>query len=117
MNKQSRRVFMEQGGKLVLGAILGGHVLAAHASDHSEHEHDNHGSDDSASKVATITATEELCASCEYWGGVRQIVADGKQVTGHGKGWCNNPNSHNYQKMTKPDAGPMPAWKRWAALP
>ena len=31
-------------------------------------------------------------------------------------GVCSNPASHNYQKVTTPETGPMPLWKKWGAL-
>ncbi|KOR28737.1 hypothetical protein TI05_16345 [Achromatium sp. WMS3] len=103
-DQKSRRTFMEQSGKLILGAMLGSHIATASANESAPQD------------ASTVDATTELCATCEYWGGIRQISEDTKTVTGTGMGWCNNPKSRNYRKMTKPDAGTMIAWKQWGAL-
>ncbi|KOR29827.1 hypothetical protein TI03_01285 [Achromatium sp. WMS1] len=105
MSNKSRRTFIEQSGKLVLGAVIGGHIAVAGAD---EHEH--------SQLETTVAVTEERCATCEYWGGIRQISEDGQAVICNGTGWCNNPESRNYRRMTKPNQGPMPAWKQWGAL-
>jgi hypothetical protein len=31
-------------------------------------------------------------------------------------GWCNNPQSPNYQKTTGPEHGPMGVWKKWELM-
>jgi hypothetical protein len=56
------------------------------------------------------------CATCEFWGGPRRLARDGKTVTMTGFGWCNNPQSQNYQKMTSPEHGPMAVWKKWQLI-
>lgn len=60
-------------------------------------------------------SAEKKCATCRFWGGIRQISADKQTVTADGKGWCNNPESPAYQKQTEPTQG-APVWTKWAAL-
>ena len=47
------------------------------------------------------------CGTCEFWGGPRRVLEDSKTLTITALGWCNNPASPNYQKMTSPEHGPM----------
>lgn len=113
MSNQSRRTFIAQSGKLVLGTMIAGHVAMVSADEHG------HADSAPATTVVDVTVVEaatKFCVTCEYWGGIRQISEDGKGVAGSSMGWCNNPQSHNYRKMTKPNAGPMIAWKQWGAL-
>jgi hypothetical protein len=62
------------------------------------------------------TGIAKHCGTCEFWGGPRRISQDGKTITITGLGWCNNPKSPNYQKITTPDHGPMDTWRKWGAL-
>jgi hypothetical protein len=69
------------------------------------------------SSLSSTTAGK--CGTCEFWGGVRKISADGSTVTFESAvatGWCNNPKSPNYHKRTVPEMGPMPMWRKWGAL-
>lgn len=56
------------------------------------------------------------CATCAYWGGMRRVSEDGKAVVSETLGWCNNPRSHHFRRITTPETGPMESWKRWEAL-
>jgi len=58
----------------------------------------------------------QRCATCEFWGGPRRLAQDGKTITITGLGWCNNPQSANYLKMTSPEHGPMAVWKKWQLI-
>ncbi len=62
------------------------------------------------------SSVKRHCATCEFWGGPRLVSEDGKTLTITGLGWCNNPASPNYQKMTSPDHGPMDTWRKWRVL-
>jgi hypothetical protein len=60
--------------------------------------------------------TTQRCGTCVFWGGPRRVSHDGKTITVTGLGWCNNPQSPNYEKMTSPDFGPMSHWKKWPVI-
>jgi len=62
------------------------------------------------------SSVAQRCATCDFWGGPRRISRDGKSITVTGLGWCNNPKSENYEKITSPDHGPMAVWKKWQAI-
>jgi hypothetical protein len=59
------------------------------------------------------------CGTCQFWGGMRKVTDDRKQVVAVSLGWCNNPASPMYSKLTAPvhemtEAG---VWTKWGALP
>lgn len=116
MNQKSRRSFIGQSGRLVVGALLGNHLVQAAAStpmeDH-EHEKDEEGSSQGFVTAADVTGR---CATCQYWGGIRRVSEDRQQVVTQSLGWCNNPKSPHYRQTTTPDTGPMKAWRHWNAL-
>ena len=101
--KNVRRSFMHRTAQVALGGFLGSLVSNTSASS-------------DIAGFALDSSTEGKCATCNFWGGIRKLSADGKSITTQSLGWCNNPKSHNYQKMTPPDLGPMKAWKKWGAL-
>lgn len=97
-----RREFVRRTGQLMVGGLLGGGMITqASAAQRG---------------FSMSSSTEGQCISCKYWGGVRRISEDGKTITAESLGWCNNPNSMQYQKMTPPDFGPMKKWVKWGAL-
>jgi len=107
--KEDRRGFLIKSAFMVATSVLGSVVLPSLAR----------GQDGTASTGAGLTmtaATEKHCGTCEFWGGPRRISTDQKTVTITGLGWCNNPKSPMFQKVTAPDHGPMDAWKKWGAL-
>lgn len=62
--------------------------------------------------------TKFRCGTCRYWGGMRKISDDKKQVVAVSLGWCNNPASPMYRslvpadhEMTQPGV-----WTKWEAL-
>jgi len=87
--------------------------LAANANE--EHKHQHVGSGDGLAVDAT---GKDVCATCQFWGGMRKITEDGKQVIAQSMGWCNNPDSPNHQKLTAADHQQKKpgVWKQWAAL-
>lgn len=104
MQSETRRAFLG----LVACSLGMGATRAVAAS-----EHPGGGS----SEAFTIASdTKERCGTCEFWGGRRRVSADGETVLAESLGVCNNPASHNYQKVTTPETGPMPQWKKWGAL-
>ena len=112
MSVQSRRNFIATSGKLLVStAALG--VIVAHAS---EQHGQTHGS--SGDGLAVDATSENICCTCQFWGGMRKISADRKQVIAQSMGWCNNPDSPNHQKLTAADhqMNKPGIWKRWPAL-
>jgi len=116
MSQKSRRSFIVQTGQLVVGTLLGAHLTPAGAPEHmGGHAHEE-GEGGSAQEFITPADTTRHCATCQYWGGIRRVSRDRKQVSSQSLGWCNNPKSHHYQQTTTPDTGPMKSWRRWDAL-
>ena len=72
--------------------------------------------DTSASTIETPADQIGLCATCQFWGGVRRVSKDKKTVHSETLGWCNNSASQNFQKKTTPISGPMRNWQKWDAL-
>ena len=70
----------------------------------------------SASTTAFSISADGRCGTCQFWGGRRRVSDDGKAVLAESLGTCNNPPSHNFRKVTTPETGPMPLWKKWEAL-
>ena len=118
MQNSNRRNFFKKSG-----AILATGVLASVGVSASEHKHnpDMEGATGLSSlkgvDAFVVSADEEnICATCRYWGGARRATEDKKSVHCESLGWCNNPDSHNYQTKTTPVTGPMKAWRKWEAL-
>lgn len=112
MTTIDRRTLVRRTCAIAAGAVLAGPLLSR--SGAAEHEHAmGHGGTDGYVMDATVT---EHCATCEFWGGPRRVAPDRKTITVTGLGWCNNPASANYQKLTSPEHGPMHVWKKWQAL-
>ena len=107
----TRRGFLTSSGKLIDGTA----ALAAMGA-HAAEEHAPHG--ESGDGHAMDAGSENMCATCQFWGGMRKISEDGKQVVAQSMGWCNNPESPNHRKLTAPDHEMKKAgiWKKWAAL-
>jgi len=111
MSLATRRGFLTASGQLVVGTVALA-AVGAQASDEHEHEHGASG------KGLMLDAeAENLCGTCQFWGGMRLISEDGK-VIAQSIGWCNNPNSPNHRKLTMADHAMRKAgiWKRWLAL-
>ena len=112
MSLESRRNFLSSSGKLLVGTAAFG-SLVAHSSE--EHAHMHGGSGDG---LAIDAMTKDVCATCQFWGGMRKISDDKNQVIAQSMGWCNNLDSPNYQKLTMADHEMKKSntWKRWPAL-
>ena len=110
MNDESRRSFLAATGKLLVGAAALG-SLTAHAAEEHNHGGSGHG-------LVVDAALESRCATCQFWGGMRKVSEDKKQVITQSMGWCNNPDSPNYQKLTAADHHMKKPgiWKKWAVL-
>lgn len=110
MTIESRRRFLATSGKLLVGTAAFGSVTAYAAG-----EHQKHGAGDG---LVIDAAKKDTCATCQYWGGMRKVPDDSKQVIAQSMGWCNNPDSPNHQKLTAADHNMKKAgvWKKWAVL-
>ncbi len=112
VNAERRRFMTDSamvGATLVAGTGLAGVVMAA-----------EHGGDHDRAGVATEKGVrfgkdERACATCVFWGGTRKLIRDGDAVVAKSLGWCNNPESPNYGKLTSPEHL-MPQWKKWGVL-
>lgn len=109
---ESRRHFLATSGKLFVGTVAFG-SLAAHASEGQGHMHGGSGNG-----LVVDAMAKDTCATCQFWGGMRKISKDKTQVIAQSMGWCNNPDSPDYNELTmadhnmkKPDI-----WKKWPAL-
>ncbi len=111
--KSDRRGFLVKSAAVVAGSVLGTAILPSLARGQGHMGAMGHGEADG---YVMATATVKRCGTCEFWGGPRRISSDGKTITFTGLGWCNNPTSPNYQKMTTPDHGLMDTWRKWGAL-
>lgn len=112
MSLQSRRNFLITSSKLLVGtAALGS--LSAHAAEEHMHMHGG-----SKNGLVVDAMTKDTCVTCQFWGGMRKVSEDNKQVAAQSMGWCNNPKSDNYQKLTMADNKMKKEgiWKKWAAL-
>lgn len=110
---QERRRFM--GDSARLGAALVAGAGLASAAVAGEHEHHDMHAGTATTKGVKFGKGDRACATCVFWGGTRRLTDDGDDVVAQSLGWCNNPNSPNYGKMTSPEHV-MPQWKKWGAL-
>jgi len=112
---QDRRTFIARAfggiaGAIVLPAAIGTAVAAAQES------HEAMLGQGGSDGYIIDASAKRRCGTCEFWGGPRRVSEDGKTLTITGLGWCNNPASPNYQKMTSPEHGPMDTWRKWRVL-
>jgi hypothetical protein len=110
MPLENRRGFLANSGKLLVSTITLGSI-AAYAAE----EHEDSGSGDG---LAIDASSEDTCATCQYWGGMRKISDDKHEVIAQSMGWCNNPDSPNHQKLTAADHEMKKPgiWKKWPAI-
>jgi hypothetical protein len=107
-----RRTFVQRTCAMAAGTMLAGPLIGRAMG--AEHEAAlGRGGTDGYIMDSTVA---KHCATCEFWGGPRRLSPDRKSITVTGLGWCNNPASPNYQKLTSPEHGPMDVWKRWQLL-
>ena len=100
----SRRNAIIGGAKLAVGAAAIGALSGIGARPAA------------AATMPVGSDTKNRCATCEFWGGQRKVSEDGKSVVVSSLGYCSNPKSPNYQKVTGPQTGPMAVWKKWGAI-
>ena len=111
---EERRAFLIKTGTALAGTVLA--MRAIPSTFAAEHEMAMTG-EGGADGYVIQSNLAQRCATCEFWGGPRRLARDGKSITVTGLGWCNNPNSENYQKITSPEHGPMAVWKKWQVIP
>ena len=112
MSSRSRRDFLAASGKLLVGTVAMGSIAAQASADAMNKSPDpGHG-------LAVDASASDTCGTCEFWGGMRKVSADKKQVVAQSMGWCNNPKSMSHQKLTAADRKMKKPgiWKKWAAL-
>ena len=109
---QNRRTFAMQMAGIAAAAAGIGTVEAA------EHHHVAEISAPAADGWKLATDTKSRCGTCQFWGGMRKVTDDKKQVVAVSLGWCNNPKSPNYQKMTPAvhEMNDPGVWTKWSAL-
>ena len=111
-----RRAFLLKTGAVAVGSMLAaGGVRQAVAAEPEGKAMEMMGQGGPDGYVMHSNVVQR-CGTCEFWGGPRRLAQDGKSITITGLGWCNNPQSANYQKMTSPEHGPMAVWKKWQLI-
>jgi anaerobic selenocysteine-containing dehydrogenase len=110
MSSESRRNFLSASGKLIVGTIALGSICAGATEDRMR--------EGAGDGLIVRSATENTCATCEFWGGMRTISNDRRHVTAQSMGWCNNSDSPNHEKLTAADHQMLKPgiWRKWAAL-
>jgi hypothetical protein len=78
----------------------------------------SHGGHGEGMGMKIAADTTDTCATCQFWGGMRKVSKDKGMVTAQSMGWCNNPESMSYQKLTNADKKMQKTgiWQKWAAL-
>jgi len=110
--KANRRGFLVKGAGVVAGSLLASAALPLLAQGQGMGAM---GQSDAGS-YTMMSGTDMHCGTCDFWGGPRRLSSDGKTISITGLGWCNNPKSAMFLKITTPDHGPMDSWKKWGAL-
>jgi hypothetical protein len=110
MSTNTRRAFLTHSGALIAGALALSSLSARAAQEH-DHGASGHG-------LAVRASSENTCATCQFWGGMRRISDDRSEVLAQSMGWCNNPDSPNHKKLTAADHQMKKTgiWQKWAAL-
>lgn len=109
---ESRRQLLQNGSLAVAGGTLLGFCSRARAEDQGS----SPGNGKGLAAVLIGAEREGICATCQFWGGLRRVAVDGKSVFAESLGWCNNRASPSFQAMRSPESGPMKAWRKWDAL-
>jgi len=113
MDKDRRKLVLAGGG-LATGALLAGVLPVAQAAAEEAHEH----ATASVDGESLDAGTQNRCGTCQFWGGMRKISADHMSVFAQSLGWCNNPKSSNYGKLTNAqhEMADPGIWTKWPAL-
>lgn len=112
MSDDSRRRFLVSSFKLLAGTA----ALTSIDAYAMTHEHHVHGNEKDG--LALNSSVINTCGTCEFWGGMRKVTEDKNIVKAQSMGWCNNPDSLNYQNLTSADhvMKKTGVWKKWSAL-
>ena len=112
MPLESRRKFLATSGKLLVGTAALGAIGVQAAEEHA-HMHGGAGNG-----LAIPASSENTCATCQFWGGMRKVSEDRTEVVVQSMGWCTNPDSPNHQKLTSADHQMKKTgiWTKWAVL-
>ncbi len=112
MSDKSRRHFLTSSAKLLAGTA----ALTSMGAYAGSHENHNHGAPGDG--IAIDASAKDTCGTCQFWGGMRKVSEDKKTVKAQSMGWCNNPDSMNYQKLTSADhiMKKTGMWIKWPAL-
>lgn len=116
MNDETRRRFIAGSGKLLaVTAVTAVTGLSVTGTAQAE-EHAHHGG--SGEGLVVSIAAGKTCATCRFWGGMRKVSDDKGSVTAQSMGWCNNPDSPNYQNLTSADhlMKKPGIWQKWSVL-
>jgi len=109
MVEKTRRNFLATSASLIAGSVAAAPLGVLAGS----HEHAKHGDG-----LTIDAAAKDTCGTCQYWGGMRKLSEDKSTVTAQSMGWCNNPSSMSYQKLTPADKimKKTGIWKKWGAI-
>jgi anaerobic selenocysteine-containing dehydrogenase len=109
MSENSRRKFLASSVALAAGSTVFAATNAIAGS---------HGGHGEGMGMKIDAATKDVCATCQFWGGMRKASKDKSTVTAQSMGWCNNPDSMSYQKLTNADKKMKKTgiWQKWSAL-
>jgi anaerobic selenocysteine-containing dehydrogenase len=117
MQNEDRRGFLKAGSAVIATGVIGSLGVNAHASDKDHMEQAGPMMGEKGQAAYPVKAQEKgICATCQFWGGVRRVSEDRKTVYSESLGWCNNSKSRFFQTKTTPINGPMNSWKKWEAL-
>jgi hypothetical protein len=110
MTKASRRQFLTGTGSLFVSAAALS-PLSALAFEQDQQSGKEEG-------IIVNASLQNRCATCQYWGGMRRLNQDKSLVIAQSMGWCNNPDSAKYQKLTEADNHMMKPeiWVKWPAI-
>ena len=109
MSDRDRRDFLCGSVKLLIGAsALASTAVVASSHDGPMDHGSGHGLEIDAS-------AKDTCATCQYWGGMRKLSDARDIVVAQSMGWCNNPDSMNFQKLTTADHNMQRTgvWRKW----
>jgi len=112
MFDDSRRRFIFSSSKLLVCTA----TLTSISANAGTHKHHVYG--DESDGITIASSLTHSCGTCEFWGGMRIVSKDKKTITAQSMGWCNNPDSINYQKLTSVDhvMKQTGVWKKWPVL-
>lgn len=118
MQSKDRRGFLKAGGTVLAAGAAASLGLPVRADEHKGQMGEGGPlKSEKGVDAFTVKAKEPgICATCQFWGGVRRVSEDGKTVYCETLGWCNNSKSRFFQTKTTPATGPMGSWKKWDAL-